>query len=127
MSKVETKSSIELVSAIQSACSNAESAEFIEYKLSQLFVLRQGKSHRTYLFPELRERVLDFHQQSNHIISFWESYHFRVEHGTLENMMKKEPSVNRVKERFNQDDTTTCLYSFGTTKPSKDVFPSQWN
>ncbi|KAF1898951.1 hypothetical protein Lal_00019072 [Lupinus albus] len=46
---------------------------------------------------------------------------------TLQNLMKKEPSVNRVKERVNQDDTATLLYSSGTTGPSKGVVSSHRN
>ncbi|OIV99002.1 hypothetical protein TanjilG_29405 [Lupinus angustifolius] len=46
---------------------------------------------------------------------------------TLHNLMKKEPSVNRVKERINQDDTATLLYSSGTTGPSKGVVSSHRN
>ncbi|KAF5740927.1 4-coumarate--CoA ligase-like 5-like [Tripterygium wilfordii] len=43
---------------------------------------------------------------------------------TLDEMIKKEPSENRVRERVNQDDTATLLYSSGTTGPSKGVVSS---
>ncbi|OIW07932.1 hypothetical protein TanjilG_20033 [Lupinus angustifolius] len=46
---------------------------------------------------------------------------------TLLNMIRREPSVNRVKERVNQDDTATLLYSSGTTGPSKGVLSSHKN
>ncbi|KAK7283780.1 hypothetical protein RIF29_13526 [Crotalaria pallida] len=47
---------------------------------------------------------------------------------TLHNMMtKREPSVNRVKQQVNQDDTATLLYSSGTTGPSKGVVSSHRN
>lgn len=42
-------------------------------------------------------------------------------------MMKKEPELSRVTERFNQDDTATLLYSSGTTGPSKGVVSSHKN
>jgi OPC-8:0 CoA ligase-1 len=42
-------------------------------------------------------------------------------------MMKKEPALSRVRERVNQDDTATLLYSSGTTGPSKGVISSQRN
>ncbi|KAE9617269.1 hypothetical protein Lal_00034685 [Lupinus albus] len=46
---------------------------------------------------------------------------------TLQDMMRREPSINRVKERVNQDDTATLLYSSGTTGPSKGVLSSHKN
>ncbi|OVA10876.1 AMP-dependent synthetase/ligase [Macleaya cordata] len=46
---------------------------------------------------------------------------------SLEEMMKKEPSQRRVKERVNQDDTATLLYSSGTTGASKGVVSSHGN
>ncbi|XP_004499325.1 probable CoA ligase CCL5 [Cicer arietinum] len=46
---------------------------------------------------------------------------------TLEEMMKKEPELSRVRERVNQDDTATLLYSSGTTGPSKGVVSSHKN
>nr|KYP65237.1 4-coumarate--CoA ligase-like 5 [Cajanus cajan] len=46
---------------------------------------------------------------------------------TLENMMKTEPSAKRVRERVEQDDTATLLYSSGTTGPSKGVVSSHRN
>lgn len=46
---------------------------------------------------------------------------------TLDEMMKKEPELSRVTERFNQDDTATLLYSSGTTGPSKGVVSSHKN
>ncbi|KAG7654971.1 AMP-dependent synthetase/ligase [Arabidopsis suecica] len=45
----------------------------------------------------------------------------------LVEMMKKEPSGNRVKERVDQDDTATLLYSSGTTGMSKGVISSHRN
>ena len=47
--------------------------------------------------------------------------------GTLEEMMRKEPSGKRVVERVNQDDTATLLYSSGTTGASKGVVSSHRN
>ncbi|KAK7280795.1 hypothetical protein RJT34_25862 [Clitoria ternatea] len=46
---------------------------------------------------------------------------------TLDEMMKKEPSSRRVRERVEQDDTATLLYSSGTTGPSKGVVSSHRN
>ncbi|XP_059633892.1 probable CoA ligase CCL5 [Cornus florida] len=46
---------------------------------------------------------------------------------TLEDMMKKEPSQIRVKDRVTQDDTATLLYSSGTTGASKGVVSSHRN
>ncbi|KAL1328963.1 hypothetical protein HN51_046134 [Arachis hypogaea] len=46
---------------------------------------------------------------------------------TLSRMMEKESSSSRVKERVNQDDTATLLYSSGTTGPSKGVVSSHRN
>ncbi|KAG5246567.1 Ca4CL [Salix suchowensis] len=40
---------------------------------------------------------------------------------TLSEMVKNEPSGSRVREQVNQDDTTTLLYSSGTTGESKGV------
>ncbi|KFK44167.1 hypothetical protein AALP_AA1G223400 [Arabis alpina] len=47
--------------------------------------------------------------------------------GRLVEMMKKKPSGNRVKERVDQDDTATLLYSSGTTGMSKGVISSHRN
>lgn len=46
---------------------------------------------------------------------------------TLDDMMKKEPEATRVRERVEQDDTATLLYSSGTTGPSKGVVSSHRN
>lgn len=46
---------------------------------------------------------------------------------TLTEMMTKEPSENRVKERVSMDDTATLLYSSGTTGASKGVVSSHRN
>ncbi|RDY12997.1 4-coumarate--CoA ligase-like 5, partial [Mucuna pruriens] len=46
---------------------------------------------------------------------------------TLEEMMKKEPQARRVRERIDQEDTATLLYSSGTTGPSKGVVSSHRN
>ncbi|GLT74414.1 hypothetical protein SLA2020_462150 [Shorea laevis] len=43
---------------------------------------------------------------------------------TLDQMMKKEPSQSRFRERVDQDDTATLLYSSGTTGVSKGVVTS---
>ncbi|GKU98103.1 hypothetical protein SLEP1_g11149 [Rubroshorea leprosula] len=43
---------------------------------------------------------------------------------TLDQMMKKEPSQSRFRERVDQDDTATLLYSSGTTGASKGVVTS---
>ncbi|KAK9271259.1 hypothetical protein L1049_026849 [Liquidambar formosana] len=46
---------------------------------------------------------------------------------TLDNAMKKEPSERRVRDRVNQEDTATLLYSSGTTGASKGVVSSHKN
>lgn len=46
---------------------------------------------------------------------------------TLAELLKKEPSQTRVKERVNQDDTASLLYSSGTTGMSKGVVSSHRN
>ena len=43
---------------------------------------------------------------------------------TLGEMLKKQPSETQVRERVNQDDTATLLYSSGTTGASKGVVGS---
>ncbi|KAL9306788.1 putative AMP-dependent synthetase/ligase, AMP-binding enzyme domain-containing protein [Arabidopsis thaliana] len=47
--------------------------------------------------------------------------------GILSEMVKKEPSGQRVRDRVNQDDTAMMLYSSGTTGPSKGVISSHRN
>ena len=47
--------------------------------------------------------------------------------GILSEMMKKETSGQRVRDRVNQDDTAMMLYSSGTTGPSKGVISSHRN
>ncbi|KAL1193189.1 OPC-6:CoA ligase [Cardamine amara subsp. amara] len=47
--------------------------------------------------------------------------------GSLKEMMKKEPSGQRVRERVNKEDTAMMLYSSGTTGPSKGVISSHGN
>ncbi|XP_010459732.1 PREDICTED: 4-coumarate--CoA ligase-like 4 [Camelina sativa] len=47
--------------------------------------------------------------------------------GILSEMMKKEPSGKRVRDRVNKDDTAMILYSSGTTGPSKGVISSHGN
>ncbi|KAL2468156.1 4-coumarate--CoA ligase-like 5 [Forsythia ovata] len=46
---------------------------------------------------------------------------------TIVEMMKREPSQSRVKERVSQDDTASLLYSSGTTGVSKGVVSSHRN
>ncbi|XP_004514323.1 probable CoA ligase CCL5 [Cicer arietinum] len=46
---------------------------------------------------------------------------------TVEKMMKEEPELSRVRERVNQDDIATLLYSSGTTGVSKGVISSHKN
>ncbi|KAJ0026144.1 hypothetical protein Pint_09272 [Pistacia integerrima] len=46
---------------------------------------------------------------------------------TLQEMMNKEPNGSRVRDRVNQDDTATLLYSSGTTGASKGVVSSHRN
>ncbi|KAH8515040.1 hypothetical protein H0E87_003769 [Populus deltoides] len=46
---------------------------------------------------------------------------------TLSEMVKREPRESRVRERVNQDDTATLLYSSGTTGESKGVVSSHKN
>ncbi|CAI9763863.1 unnamed protein product [Fraxinus pennsylvanica] len=46
---------------------------------------------------------------------------------TIVEMMKREPSQSRVKERVSQDDTASLLYSSGTTGMSKGVVSSHRN
>ncbi|KAF5204315.1 4-coumarate--CoA ligase-like [Thalictrum thalictroides] len=46
---------------------------------------------------------------------------------SLDEILKKEPSQTRVKERVNQDDTASLLYSSGTTGASKGVVSSHRN
>ncbi|ESQ34746.1 hypothetical protein EUTSA_v10007280mg [Eutrema salsugineum] len=47
--------------------------------------------------------------------------------GVLSEMMKKEPSGERVRDRVSQDDTAMLLYSSGTTGRSKGVNSSHGN
>ncbi|XP_044511600.1 probable CoA ligase CCL5 isoform X2 [Mangifera indica] len=46
---------------------------------------------------------------------------------TLQEMMTKEPTGSRVRDRVSQDDTATLLYSSGTTGASKGVVSSHRN
>ncbi|KAH6821374.1 OPC-8:0 CoA ligase1, partial [Perilla frutescens var. hirtella] len=46
---------------------------------------------------------------------------------SIEEMMMREPSPSRVRERVTQDDTATLLYSSGTTGASKGVVSSHRN
>ncbi|OMP02998.1 AMP-dependent synthetase/ligase [Corchorus capsularis] len=46
---------------------------------------------------------------------------------TVDQMMKKEPTGSRVRDRVYQDDTASLLYSSGTTGPSKGVASSHRN
>ncbi|KAJ1425082.1 AMP-dependent synthetase/ligase [Sesbania bispinosa] len=46
---------------------------------------------------------------------------------TLNEMMKKQPKTSQMRDRVNQDDTATLLYSSGTTGPSKGVISSHGN
>ncbi|KAL2503871.1 4-coumarate--CoA ligase-like 5 [Abeliophyllum distichum] len=46
---------------------------------------------------------------------------------TIVEMMKREPSQSRIKERVSQDDTASLLYSSGTTGVSKGVVSSHRN
>lgn len=46
---------------------------------------------------------------------------------TVGEMMNKEPGSTRVRDRVNQEDTATLLYSSGTTGPSKGVVSSHRN
>ncbi|KAI4317012.1 hypothetical protein L6164_024926 [Bauhinia variegata] len=46
---------------------------------------------------------------------------------TLGEMMRKEPRASRLKDRVDQEDTATLLYSSGTTGPSKGVVSSHRN
>lgn len=47
--------------------------------------------------------------------------------GSLKDMMMKERSGQRVRDRVNMDDTAMMLYSSGTTGPSKGVISSHGN
>ncbi|CAH2036721.1 unnamed protein product [Thlaspi arvense] len=47
--------------------------------------------------------------------------------GVVSEMMKSEPSGQRVRDRVNLDDTAVMLYSSGTTGPSKGVISSHGN
>ncbi|CAH8333022.1 unnamed protein product [Eruca vesicaria subsp. sativa] len=47
--------------------------------------------------------------------------------GVVSEMMKKEPSGERVRDRVNQEDTAVMLYSSGTTGASKGVISSHKN
>ncbi|KAK3004422.1 hypothetical protein RJ639_020144, partial [Escallonia herrerae] len=46
---------------------------------------------------------------------------------TLDDLMKAEPKQSMIKERINQDDTATLLYSSGTTGASKGVVSTHRN
>lgn len=46
---------------------------------------------------------------------------------TIDQMINREPAENRAKDRVNQDDTATLLYSSGTTGASKGVLSSHRN
>ncbi|CAF1981963.1 BnaC07g15330D [Brassica napus] len=47
--------------------------------------------------------------------------------GAVSEMMEKEPSGQRVRDRVNEEDTAMMLYSSGTTGPSKGVITSHRN
>ncbi|KAB1203914.1 4-coumarate--CoA ligase-like 5 [Morella rubra] len=64
---------------------------------------------------ELNLRIVLLDEQSNPAVQ-----NVRIV-ATLEEMMKKQPSGTRVRDRVNQDDTATLLYSSGTTGTSKGV------
>lgn len=58
--------------------------------------------------------------------NFSSSFNLKIV-GTLEKMIKENPSESRVKERVSQNDTATLLYSSGTTGASKGVVSSHRN